>query len=209
MNKEEQTDAAIRFVKTGLSSYDSGHDWWHIERVRNLARFINSKENMADPFLLDMTAILHDAADSKFNKHNEPDRYDNIGDFLSDYDMEDIRDEIIEIIINVSFSSRHRSTGITHPVLSVLQDADKLDAIGAIGIARAFNYGGFRNNPIYIPGEINGGRGLSTIGHFYDKLLKLKDMMNTKTGYAIAEERHQILLEFLDRFYSEWKFGIE
>ena len=209
MNKEEQTEAAVRFVKTGLSSYDSGHDWWHIERVRNLARYINSIENLADPFLLDMASILHDVADSKFNKGAESDMYDNIGDFLSENDMEDIRSEILEIIRNVSFSSRHRSAGITHPVLFDLQDADKLDAIGAIGIARAFNYGGFRNNPIYIPGEETGEKSKSTIGHFYNKLLKLKDMMNTKTGYALADERHHILLEFLDRFYSEWKFGIE
>jgi uncharacterized protein len=207
MNIEEKTEAAINFVKPGLSDYDSGHDWWHIERVRNLARYINAKERLADPFMLDIAAILHDKADSKFNNIDEPDIYDNIGEFLSEHEMEDIRGEITEIIRNVSFSSKHRSAGFTHPVLYVLQDSDKLDAIGAIGIARAFNYGGFRNNPIYMPGELNGGQGRSTIGHFYDKLLKLKDMMNTKTGHELALQRHHILLEFLDRFYSEWNFG--
>ncbi len=207
MNIEEKTEAAINFVKPGLSDYDSGHDWWHIERVRNLARYINAKERLADPFMLDIAAILHDAADSKFNKDNIQDIYNTIGDFMVENDMGAIMDEVVEVIKKVSFSSRHRSPDFSHPVLSILQDADRLDAIGALGIARAFNYGGYRNNPIYIPGEINGGQGRSTIGHFYDKLLKLKDMMNTKTGHELALQRHIVLLEFLDHFYSEWEFG--
>ncbi|HKK41774.1 MAG TPA: hypothetical protein VJ963_05140, partial [Bacteroidales bacterium] len=146
-------------------------------------------------------------ADSKFNKDIIQDRYTAVGKLMDENEMGDMSDDILKIIKNVSFSSRHKSGNFSHPVLSILRDADKLDAIGAIGIARAFNYGGFRNNPIYLPGEVNGGQGRSTVGHFYDKLLKLKDMMNTKTGYDLAIKRHHILLEFLDHFYSEWEFG--
>ncbi len=208
MRTEDTVSLAEDFAREKMRGYDGGHDWWHVERVRNLARHINSREKMADPFILDMAAILHDTADSKFSLKDVKDRYREISGFLSANGMDDIREELLSIIKNVSFSNKNPSGDLTNPVLLILQDADKLDAIGAIGIARAFNYGGFRNNPIYIPGEPNGGQGRSTIGHFYDKLLKLKEMMNTETGRMIAEERHQVLLEFLDRFYDEWDTGM-
>ena len=197
------------FVKEKMRDYDSGHDWWHIERVRKIAHYINSEEKIADTFILEIACLLHDTADSKFANGKMELGYSEISDFLDKSGMSEIRDHIIEIISNVSFSKINKTGNLTDPVLLVLQDADKLDAIGAIGIARAFNYGGFRNNPIYIPGEKTEGNSKSTIGHFYDKLLKLKDMMNTKTGLSIAFERHQVLLNFLDQFYSEWRFGME
>ncbi len=192
------------FVKKSISEYDSGHDWWHIERVRKLASFINSKENLADPFILEIAVLLHDVVDSKFNADNQEDGYSDVYDFLIDIGLSDIANRIIEVIKNVSFSKKNPSGNLSDPVLLILQDADKLDAIGAIGIARAFNYGGFRNNAIYIPDEKPVGNSKSTIGHFYDKLLKLKDMMNTETGRKIAEERHTVLKQFLDQFYKEW-----
>jgi uncharacterized protein len=197
------------FVNDKMKEYDSGHDWWHVLRVRSLARYINSVERSANPFILDISAILHDVADSKFSTGDSSERYRVVSDFLLENDMEDIKDEIIDVVSNVSFSNKNPSGNLKNPGLLILQDADKLDAIGAIGIARAFNYGGFRNNPIYIPGEKTEGNSKSTIGHFYDKLLKLKDMMNTETGLRIAIERHNILLNFLDQFYSEWKFGMK
>ncbi len=201
--------ATENFVKDKMKDYDSGHDWWHIERVRKIAHYINKEEKIADGFILEIACLLHDIADSKFANGNIEHGYSQISDFLDKSGISEIRDHIIEIIRNVSFSTINKTGNLNDPVLLVLQDADKLDAIGAIGIARAFNYGGFRNNPIYIPGEKKEGNSKSTIGHFYDKLLKLKDMMNTETGRIIAIERHQVLLNFLDQFYSEWRFGME
>jgi uncharacterized protein len=207
MNATRIIELTENFAQGKMKDYDGGHDWWHVERVRNLARYINSREKMADPFMLDMAAILHDVADSKFISDN--DRYQEISDFLSAIGMEAVKEELLSIIKNVSFSNKNPSGDLLNPILLILQDADKLDAIGAIGIARAFNYGGFRNNPIYIPEEPNGGQGRSTIGHFYDKLLKLSGMMNTETARLMAGERHEVLLEFLNQFYHEWNTGME
>jgi len=199
----EQTE---QFVKEGMAAYDSGHDWWHIERVRKLALYINSEESIADPFILEIAVLVHDVADSKFAVENIKDGYEKVRVFLDDIGLETISGQVTDIIRNVSFSNKNPSGNIADPVLLILQDADKLDAMGAIGIARAFNYGGFRNNPIYVPGEILNNSGKSTIGHFYDKLLNLKGMMNTSTGRRLAEERHKFLEIFLEQFYREWNF---
>jgi uncharacterized protein len=209
MNATRIIELTENFAQGKMKDYDGGHDWWHVERVRNLARYINSREKMADPFILDMAAILHDVADSKFISENDYNRYQEISDFLSAFGMDAVKEELLSIIRNVSFSNKNPSGDLLNPILLILQDADKLDAIGAIGIARAFNYGGFRNNPIYIPEEPNGGQGKSTIGHFYDKLLKLSGMMNTETARWMAVERHEVLLEFLNQFYHEWNTGME
>lgn len=206
MNRNEQISSTEEFVRQNLKGYDSGHDWWHIVRVRKLASFINNMELLADPFIVDITALLHDTADSKFAGRDNEQSYLLIKDFLDSSGMSDIRDQVMNVIKKVSFSSNHKKENPDDPLLWVIQDADRLDAIGAIGIARAFNYGGFRNNPIYFPGEETENTGISTIGHFYDKLLKLKEMMNTAAGHKIAEERHEILEKFLQQFYSEWYF---
>jgi len=192
------------FVRQNLTGYDSGHDWWHIERVRRLALYINEQEAVADPFILDIAALLHDSVDSKFLKGDPEPGYEMIRIFLDRTGLNSIKDQVINVIRNVSFSNKNPSGNLTDPALLVIQDADKLDAIGAIGIARAFNYGGFRNNAIYIPGDQSDSKNKSTIGHFYDKLLRLKDMMNTPTGRSMAEERHQFLEKFLEQFYKEW-----
>ncbi|HEX2974766.1 MAG TPA: HD domain-containing protein [Bacteroidales bacterium] len=193
---------AEQFAKAKMEGYDGGHDWLHIERVRNLARTINNEEGIADDFLLDLAAIIHDVNDSKFRISG--DGYSALESFLEDNGLSEVKTRIIDIIKNISFSNKNKTGDVADPLLMVLQDADRLDALGAIGIARAFSYGGFRNNPIYIPNGEAGGREGTTIHHFYEKLLKLKDMMNTSTGKRIAEERHTRMKVFLEQFYSEW-----
>lgn len=208
MSTIDLISATEEFVKQRISEYDSGHDWWHIDRVRRLARYINQKEMLpADPFTLDIAVLLHDTVDSKFNKHESGGGYKIIEDFMDNAGLSSIRVQVVEAIKNVSFSNKNPKGNLSDPLFQIMQDADRIDAIGAIGIARAFNYGGFRNNPIYIPDENPVGLSKSTIGHFYDKLLKIKGLMNTRTGKKLAEERHLYLEQYLEVFYSEWKFA--
>lgn len=208
MNRSEIILMTEEFVRQRMKDYDSGHDWLHIERVRRIAKFINEREAIADPFTLDIAALLHDSADSKFTGNNILDGYATIEEFLINAGLNEIKEQVMEVIVNVSFSKKNPSGNLTDPVLLILQDADRIDAIGAIGIARAFNYGGFRNNAIYVPDDKSNNNVQSTIGHFYDKLLKLKDMMNTSTGRKMAEERHLYLEKFLEQFYKEWNANI-
>jgi uncharacterized protein len=205
MNREQVIKLTEEFVRLRIKHFDSGHDWWHIMRVKKIAAYINELESLADPFILEIAVLLHDTVDSKFVKENIESEYKMVGEFLESIGLTDNKDQIVEIMRNVSFSNSNRYGNIIDPVLLILQDADKIDAIGAIGIARAFNYGGFRNNPIYIPEEKYNGK--TTIGHFYEKLLKLKGMMNTVTGKKLAEDRHEFLEVFLKQFYHEWEFG--
>ena len=172
-------------------------------------------EMLADPFTVDITALLHDSADSKFAGNEIEQGYLSIKDFLDRSEMSDISNEVIDVIKNVSFSSKNKKENPDNTLLWVIQDADRLDAIGAIGIARAFNYGGFRNNPIYIPelimpderkSSISTAGTSSTISHFYEKLLLLKYRMNTLTAKRLAAERHEFLELFLKQFYREWEF---
>jgi uncharacterized protein len=205
MDKQSVIRQAEEFAKDKMKGYDGGHDWLHIERVRNLAIRINSYEKTADPFLLEVAALLHDVNDSKFRKDKKNDGYCDLREFLERCGMNDNTERLVEIIKGVSFSSREKTGIITDPVLMILQDSDRLDAIGAIGIARAFNYGGYRNNPIFLPSDNSGDLPDSTVRHFYDKLLKLKSLMNTETGKRIALERHRSLEIFLQQFYREWE----
>lgn len=204
------------FVRQNLKDYDSGHDWWHIERVRKLALFINEMEVLADPFTVEVTALLHDSADSKFAGENTEQGYLLISDFMDKCELSEIKDQVVTVIRNVSFSNKNKSGDINDPLLRIIQDADRLDAIGAIGVARAFNYGGFRNNKIYNPDIISSEESVkgypqsgtsSTISHFYEKLLLLKYRMNTLTAKRLAEERHDFLEVFLKQFYKEWDFS--
>jgi len=199
-------ELAERFVKEHLSGYDSGHDWWHIARVRDMAVHIHEAERKGNKTIIEFGALMHDLGDSKFKKKDDPDPGEVISEFLNGLgiDNEQIT-EVIRINRYISFSSREKNSKMSDEFM-IVQDADRLDAIGAIGIARAFSYGGFRNNPIYIPDEILSGSSRSTTGHFHDKLLKLKDMMNTATGRKIAEDRHKILEKFLEQFFNEWYF---
>lgn len=216
MNRNDQVLMTERFVRQNMKGYDSGHDWWHIERVRNLALFINKMEELADPFIVEITALLHDTADSKFTKENGDQGYSLLDNFMEECKLSRIKDQVITVIKNVSFSSKIKTGDPDDHLLWVIQDADRLDAIGAIGVARAFNYGGFRNNKIYNPEIIDNDvfseddqkiGTASTISHFYDKLLLLKYRMNTLTAKKLAAERHEFLEIFLKQFYQEWNFS--
>jgi uncharacterized protein len=191
------------FAKSHLGKHDSGHDWWHLERVRNNAFQIMEAEGTGDPLIVEIAALLHDIGDSKFKKGGPDDTEELLSGFLGGLELDErIIEEVIFINRNLSFSKGRKPDEISEEFM-IVQDADRLDAIGAIGVARAFNYGGFVNNPIFDPL----GKNHSTIGHFYDKLLKLKDLMNTETGRKLAEERHRFLDLFLEQFYHEWEFG--
>ena len=216
MNNNEKILMTEEFVKQNLKEYDSGHDWWHIVRVRKIASFINEMEMLADPFTVDITALLHDTADSKFAGDTIENGYSTIRDFMDKCGMSEIRDHVLDVIKSISFSSKNKPVNTNDPLLWLIQDADRLDAIGAIGVARAFNYGGFRNNSIYNPEIINSDEQAnsgnqngtsSTISHFYAKLLLLKYRMNTLTAKKLAVERHEFLEVFLKQFYKEWEFS--
>ena len=202
----------VSFVKDTLANAEGGHDWWHIFRVWNNAKQINKEEN-ANGFIIELAALLHDIADSKFNNGNE-----NIGPEKAKIFLESIAvdpniiNEILEIIKNISFKGGNFETKYKSIELDIVQDADRLDAIGAIGIARTFNYGGFKNREMYNPNippilnmtkEEYKNSNAPTINHFYEKLLLLKDRMNTKMGKELSEKRHAFMLVFLEEFYSD------
>ncbi|OQX74757.1 MAG: phosphohydrolase [Bacteroidetes bacterium 4484_276] len=190
------------FVKTQLADAEGGHDWWHIYRVWQLAKRIANKENV-DLFVVELTALLHDIADPKFYDGDEEVGPRVAEEFLHEQNIDKPTiDHVINIIRNMSFKSSLGEVDFQSPEMFVVQDADRLDAIGAVGIARAFNFGGFKNRPIYNPKikpQLNMGKeeykkSLSpTINHFYEKLLLLKDKMNTSTGKQLAKERHQYM----------------
>lgn len=214
MNEEEIINATISFVKKELKGAEGGHDWWHIERVWRNAKLIAQNETV-NIFIVELSALLHDIADAKFYNGDE-----NIGpakakQFLENLSIEkEIINHIENIIRNISFKGGNFTNTSSSPELAVVQDADRLDALGAIGIARAFNYGGFKNREIYNPTiapdlqmykDSYKKSTAPTINHFYEKLLLLKDLMNTSTGKKLAEERHHFMEIFLEQFYKEWE----
>ncbi|OSY87078.1 phosphohydrolase [Tenacibaculum holothuriorum] len=213
MNKEQIIKDTVTFVKDTLQGAEGGHDYFHIERVYKNALLIAKEENV-DEFVVTLGALLHDIADSKFHNGDETIGPKVARKFLTE---EGVEEEIIlhveNIIQNISFKGGNFDQKFKSSELDVVQDADRLDAIGAIGIARCFNYGGFKNRELYNP-EIKPNLNMTkdeykkstspTINHFYEKLLLLKDKMNTKTGKRIAEERHEFMLGFLQQFYAEW-----
>ena len=213
MNQEAVINKTIDFVKTTLANAEGGHDWWHIYRVWKLSQHI-AKTEKVDLFVVDLGALLHDIADSKFNAGDEKIGPRKAREFLSSIDVkEDIIVHIENIIANISFKGGKKEQNFKSPELDVIQDADRLDAMGAIGIARTFNYGGFKNRQIYNP-DIKPNLNLTkeeyknskapTLNHFYEKLLLLKNLMNTKTGKEIAVHRHEFMQQFLSEFYKEW-----
>lgn len=212
MNREKILGDTEKFVRKELAGAEGGHDWWHTLRVRNLAKKISLTEN-CDPFVVEMGALLHDIADSKFHGGDEGVGPEKARDFLRSHDVEEqIAEKIVKIIENVSFKGGGVSN-YSSPELQIVQDADRLDAIGAIGIARTFNYGGFRNRELYnpdIPPNLNMTKEeyknstAPTINHFYEKLLLLRDRMNTRSGKRMAGHRHAFLESFLGEFYLEW-----
>lgn len=214
MTKQELVEATKVFVKQQLENAEGGHDWFHTIRVFNNAKLIAKGENV-DDLVVALGALLHDIADSKFHDGDETIGPRVAREFLFEHNVDSsVIEHVVKIIENISFNkSLEAGEKFTSLELQVVQDADRLDAIGAIGIARCFNYGGFKNRKMFDP-DIQPNLNMTkeeykkskapTINHFYEKLLLLKDKMNTKTGKRIAKERHKYMEEFLDQFYAEW-----
>ena len=213
-NQQATINTTIAFVKSELKGAVGGHDWFHIERVYKNALLIASEENVNE-FIVALAALLHVIADSKFH-----DGDDSVGPKKAEAFLEKVaiseenKNHLIQIIANVSFKGGNDIKTIHSKELEVVQDADRLDALGAVGIARTFNYGGFINRAIYdtdIPPQLNmttqeyKASKAPTIYLFYEKLLLLKDKMNTETAKKIAQERHTFMEEFLQQFYAEWE----
>lgn len=206
----------ILFVKQKLENAEGGHDWFHIERVYKNALLI-AKEEVCNLQIVQLGALLHDIADSKFHNGDELVGPKMTQEFLESQNVsEDIINHVINIIENISFKGGNFEKKFASIELDIVQDADRLDAIGAIGIARAFNYGGFKNRTLYDPKTAPNTQMTSeeykhsqapTINHFYEKLLLLKDKMNTQTAKQIAQERHRYMEGFLAQFYAEWEGG--
>ena len=202
------------FVKNTLSDAEGGHDWFHTLRVYKNALHIAKGED-ADVVSVALGALLHDIADSKFNKGDETVGPRMAREFLKEQNVSFARIEaVVKIVENVSYRGGNKKSDYNSIELQIVQDADRLDAIGAIGIARTFNYGGFKNRKLYDPNiepkldmtaEEYKKSDAPTINHFYEKLLLLKDKMHTKTALEIAEKRHLYMQEFLDQFYAEWE----
>lgn len=220
MTHTEIVEQTIAFVKETLKGAETGHDWFHVQRVFNNTLLI-AKDEKVDVLTVSLGALLHDIADTKFHGGDESIGPKWAREFLGSIHVgKKVVDHVVKIIENISYSSNLKSgtdsgtkQKFTSKELQVVQDADRLDAMGAIGIARAFNYGGFKNRELYNPDiapevkmtkEEYKKSNAPTINHFYEKLLLLKDTMNTDTGKKLARERHQFMLDFLEQFYGEW-----
>lgn len=212
MNSDIWISQTILFVKKELQCAEGGHDWWHIERVWINARKIAATEE-ANLLIVELGALLHDIADSKFHQGDETIGPQKARQFLQSIHVdEETINQVEQIIRNISFKGGNFEVGYKSPELNIVQDADRLDAMGAIGIARTFNYGGFKNREIYNPDiqpQLHQNKDqykastAPTINHFYEKLLQLRDRMNTQTGKRMAEQRHQFMEDYLEQFFSE------
>jgi len=206
-------EKTISYVKQKLANAEGGHDWWHIERVWKSAKKIAETENV-NLLVVELGALLHDIADAKFHDGDE-----ELGPQIAAAFMREINVDqetilhVVQIIKHISFKGGKEAQTFTSPELNVVQDADRLDALGAIGIARTFNYGGFKNREIFNPNvtpnllmtkEEYKKSDAPSINHFYEKLLLLKDLMNTETGKQMAIQRHQFMELYLAQFYQEW-----
>lgn len=196
MSQSEIVESVKQFIQTEFSGEGTGHDYFHVERVVKVAKRI-AEEEKADVFLVELAAWLHDVGDYKLNDGIDKSE-ELISAILIDLNVSDeIITRIIDIISQVSFSKGKVAESLE---AKIVQDADRLDAIGAIGIARVFAYGGSKLREIHNPQNPE----QTSIQHFYDKLLKLKGLMNTQTAKKIAEERHQFMELYLVKFYKEW-----
>lgn len=210
---KEIINNTVEFVKQKLEGAEAGHDWFHIERVWKLSKKIAQDED-CNQDVVELSALLHDIADPKFHNGDETLALKVSREFLEGQNTpENIIEQVLFVIKNISFKNRGEAPKDLPIELKIVQDADRIDAIGAIGVGRTFNFGGFKNNPMYHPDikpqlnmskdEYKKSNG-TTINHFYEKLLLLKDLMNTEKGKEIAQERHDFMLKFLDQFYKEW-----
>ena len=214
MNQEQILQKTRDFVREHLQNDATGHDWWHIFRVWKVSLQLAQEEN-ADLFVVQLAALLHDISDWKFSGGDDQKGITISTKWLSSHGVED---DIIQHVCQIIGDISYKGAGVATPMKSVegmvVQDADRLDAMGAIGIARAFAYGGNKGREMCNPDvkplkhqsfeayKKNQG---TTINHFYEKLLLLKDRMNTKTGARIACERHRVMEEYLTQFMSEWE----
>ncbi|MFF2450412.1 HD domain-containing protein [Neobacillus sp. NPDC058068] len=200
------------YVRNELGEDATGHDWYHVDRVRRNALSIGKKEKAGDPFIIEMASLLHDIPDEKLNESAEKGRA-KLDSFFQTIELaEGVKNHIIQIIESISYKGG-RKMALESVEAKIVQDADRLDAIGAIGIARAFAYGGKKGQLIYDPHikvreemsmeEYRNGKSTS-IHHFYEKLLKLKELLNTEAAKKMAESRQQMMLDFLEQFYQEW-----
>ncbi len=214
MERKEIINETVAFVMTQLAQAEGGHDWFHVERVWQMASEI-AREEKVDMLVVELAALLHDIADSKFHQGNEEVGPQTARKFLESLDVaEETIAHVVKIVENVSFKGGNHPQDFNSPELEVVQDADRLDALGAIGIARTFNYGGHKGRALYDP-EIKPRLDMTkeeykksdapTINHFYEKLLLLKDRMNTETGKRLALQRHRFMEAFLRQFYAEWE----
>ena len=214
MTKDEIINRTIEFVKSELKDAEGGHDWWHVYRVWKTSKNLAEGE-IVDDLIVELGALLHDVADSKFHEGDETVGPKKVLTFFNNIGIEEsISSHVIKIIENISFKGGNQKQEFKSLELDVVQDADRLDAIGAIGVARTFNYGGFKNRGLYDP-DIKPNLNMTkeeyknstapTLNHFYEKLLLLKDRMNTKSGMALAQKRHDFLELYLDQFLSEWE----
>lgn len=215
MDHQAIINETVSFVQKTLENAEGGHDWWHIDRVWTNARRIAQTEE-CDIQVVELSALLHDIADAKFHGGDEEVGPETAGKFLQSVNVDkDIILHVQQIIRHISFKAGFNKATFRSKELDIVQDADRLDAIGAIGIARAFSYGGFKGREIYNP-NIEPNLNMSkeeyknstapTINHFYEKLLLLRDKMNTATGKAMAQQRHEFMEHYLTQFYSEVKF---
>ena len=214
MTNNQLIEVTKSFVRETLKNAEGGHDWFHTERVYNNALLI-SKTEKVDDFVVKLGSLLHDIADSKFHDGDETVGPNLAREFLFKQNVDSlVIEHVVNIIKHISFkNSMENDEKFSSKELEVIQDADRLDAIGAIGIARCFNYGGFKNRPLFDPAvkpnlkmtkEDYKTSVSPTINHFYEKLMLLKDKMNTKSGKQIAEKRHKFMTLYLEQFYAEW-----
>lgn len=213
MNKKQIVQSVADYVKDRQLGESNGHDWWHTYRVSETAKYL-AKQEKADLFIVELAALLHDIADWKFTNGDDKASSKVAVELLSEFGVDDKSIEhICHIVDNISFKGESQENKISTLEGMVVQDADRLDALGAIGVARTFAYGGSDNREIYNP-EIKHQEKMdfdkyknnksSSINHFYEKLLLLKDLINTKSAKEIADERHQFMLKYLEEFYKEW-----
>jgi uncharacterized protein len=213
MDQQNIIQKTADYIKTEFSDDSSGHDWWHIYRVWKNAVTICEHEK-ADAFIVQLAALLHDLDDWKFNEAGDETPL-RAKAWLDSCAVESpVAEKVCEIIMHISYKGANVENKMKSLEGFIVQDADRLDAIGAIGIGRAFAYGGYKDRPMSDPQskpqlhatfEQYKNSKSATINHFYEKLLLLKDMMNTKTARHIAEQRHEVMLKFLDQFMNEWE----
>lgn len=214
MSSQTIIAATVAFVKEALAEAEGGHDWFHIERVWKNARLLLQEESAANTLVVELGALLHDIADPKFHNGDETVGPRVAEQFLvsQQVDQETVA-HVVNIIKHVSYKNSLEGQTWSSPELAIVQDADRLDALGAIGIARAFNYGGHVGRPLYDPAvepavyltkEAYKSSTAPTLNHFYEKLFLLKDKMNTEAGMKIATRRHHYMVEFVEQFKAEW-----